>query len=128
MESIDGKEKHDTFNSRMEGKQPSITQASAKNSLSSQQQQFQCEKEAKISEQGQMQSTRYKDLQPGLHNPKDSAGCHGECISDVHKNVGIAEKGGSQPKVSEMISDILDGIPNLYKAINDVKSPTSDKN
>ncbi|MBW0479493.1 hypothetical protein O181_019208 [Austropuccinia psidii MF-1] len=36
MESIDGKEKHDAFNSRMEERQPSTTQASAKNSLRSQ--------------------------------------------------------------------------------------------
>ncbi|MBW0475498.1 hypothetical protein O181_015213 [Austropuccinia psidii MF-1] len=44
MESIDGKEKYDYSNSRMEEKQPSTTQASAKNSPSCQQQQFQCEK------------------------------------------------------------------------------------
>ncbi|MBW0550961.1 hypothetical protein O181_090676 [Austropuccinia psidii MF-1] len=30
MESIDGKEKHDSFKNRMEGKQPSTTQASTK--------------------------------------------------------------------------------------------------
>ncbi|MBW0575360.1 hypothetical protein O181_115075, partial [Austropuccinia psidii MF-1] len=46
MASIDGKEEHDAFNSKMEEKQPSITQASLKNSLNSQQQQFQCEKAA----------------------------------------------------------------------------------
>ncbi|MBW0550941.1 hypothetical protein O181_090656 [Austropuccinia psidii MF-1] len=38
MASIDGKEKHDSLNSIMEEKQPSSTQASAKNSPSSQQQ------------------------------------------------------------------------------------------
>ncbi|MBW0542979.1 hypothetical protein O181_082694, partial [Austropuccinia psidii MF-1] len=42
MASIDGKGEHDSFNSRMEEKQPSTTQESAKNSPSSQQQQFQC--------------------------------------------------------------------------------------
>ncbi|MBW0494485.1 hypothetical protein O181_034200 [Austropuccinia psidii MF-1] len=36
MASIDGKEEHDAFNIRMEEKQPSTTQASAKNSPSSQ--------------------------------------------------------------------------------------------
>ncbi|MBW0591813.1 hypothetical protein O181_131528 [Austropuccinia psidii MF-1] len=35
MEYIDGKEKHDAFNSRMEEKQPSTTQESAKNSPNS---------------------------------------------------------------------------------------------
>ncbi|MBW0570398.1 hypothetical protein O181_110113 [Austropuccinia psidii MF-1] len=40
MESIYGKEEHDSFNSRMEEKQSSTTQASAKNSPSSQKQQF----------------------------------------------------------------------------------------
>ncbi|MBW0494591.1 hypothetical protein O181_034306 [Austropuccinia psidii MF-1] len=38
MASIDGKEKHDAFNSRMKGKQPPTTQASAKNSPSIQKQ------------------------------------------------------------------------------------------
>ncbi|MBW0482765.1 hypothetical protein O181_022480 [Austropuccinia psidii MF-1] len=41
MASIDGKEKHDAFNSRMEEKQPSTTQESAKNRPSSQKQKFQ---------------------------------------------------------------------------------------
>ncbi|MBW0529776.1 hypothetical protein O181_069491 [Austropuccinia psidii MF-1] len=76
MESIDGKEEHDAFNSRMEEKKPSTTQASAKNSPSSQQQQFQREKEATSSKQGQRQGTSHKTLQPGLQNPKDSAGWH----------------------------------------------------
>ncbi|MBW0517142.1 hypothetical protein O181_056857 [Austropuccinia psidii MF-1] len=128
MASIDGKGKHDTFNSRMEEKQPTITQASTKNSPSSQQQQFQCEKAAKSSEKGKRKGTSHESLQPGLQNPKDSAGCHGKCISDGQNNDGIAEKGGSQIKISEMISDILNGIPNLYIAINDIKSHISDKN
>ncbi|MBW0540317.1 hypothetical protein O181_080032 [Austropuccinia psidii MF-1] len=79
MASIDGKEKNDAFNRRMEEKQPSSTQASAKNRPSSQQQrQLQCEKEATSSEQGQRQSTSYRALQQGLQNPKDSAECHGK--------------------------------------------------
>ncbi|MBW0465513.1 hypothetical protein O181_005228 [Austropuccinia psidii MF-1] len=44
MASIDGKEVHDAFNSRMEEKQCSTTQESSKNSPSSQQQQFQLKK------------------------------------------------------------------------------------
>ncbi|MBW0494492.1 hypothetical protein O181_034207, partial [Austropuccinia psidii MF-1] len=128
MASIDGKEEHDAFNSRMEEKQPSTTQASAKNSPSSQQQQFQCEKEATSSKQGQRQGTSHKTLQPGLQNPKDSEGCHGKCISDGQNNDGTTEKGGSQIKISEMISDIFDSIPELYEAIYDVKTHFSDKN
>ncbi|MBW0565359.1 hypothetical protein O181_105074 [Austropuccinia psidii MF-1] len=128
MESIDGKEKHDSFNSIMEEKLPSTTQASAKNSTSSQQKQFKCEKAATSSEKGQRQSTSHKNLQPGLKNSKDSAGCHGKCISDGQNNDGIAEEGVSQIKISEMITDILDGISNLYIAINDVKSHISDRN
>ncbi|MBW0536496.1 hypothetical protein O181_076211 [Austropuccinia psidii MF-1] len=120
MASIDGKEKYDAFNRRMEEKQPSTTQASAKNSPSSQ--------KPTSSEQGQGKITSYKTLQPGIQNPKDSAGCHGKCISDGHKNDGISEKVGSQIEISEMISDILDGIPNFHIAINNVKSHISDKN
>ncbi|MBW0550132.1 hypothetical protein O181_089847 [Austropuccinia psidii MF-1] len=44
MASIDGKEEHDAFNSGMAKKQPSTTQASAKNIPSSQKQKFQGEK------------------------------------------------------------------------------------
>ncbi|MBW0588633.1 hypothetical protein O181_128348 [Austropuccinia psidii MF-1] len=82
MASIDGKEEHDAFNSIMKEKQPFTTQASAKNSPSSQKQQFQCEEEPASSKQGQRQGTRHKTLQPGLQNPRDSAGFHGKCISD----------------------------------------------
>ncbi|MBW0572456.1 hypothetical protein O181_112171 [Austropuccinia psidii MF-1] len=92
MVSIDGKEKHDAFNSIMEEKQPYTTQASAKNSHSSQQQKLQCEKAATSSEQGQRQGTNHKTLQSGVQNPKDSAGCHGKGISDGHNNYGITEK------------------------------------
>ncbi|MBW0519497.1 hypothetical protein O181_059212 [Austropuccinia psidii MF-1] len=127
MASIDGKEKNDSFNSRIEEKQPSSTQASAKNSPSTQQQKFQCEKEATSSEQGQRQGTSHKNLQPGLQNPKYSAGCHEECISDGQSNDGITEKGGSQIKLSQMISDIFDSIPEFYEAINELKSHISDE-
>ncbi|MBW0569095.1 hypothetical protein O181_108810 [Austropuccinia psidii MF-1] len=86
MASIDGKEEHDAFKSRMEEEQPSNTQASAKNSPNRQQQQFQRENTATSSKQGQRQGTSHKTLQPGLQNPKDSAGCHGKCISDGQNN------------------------------------------
>ncbi|MBW0490906.1 hypothetical protein O181_030621 [Austropuccinia psidii MF-1] len=128
MESIYGKEKNYAFNSRMKKKQPSATQASAKNSPSSQQQQLKCEKAAKITVQGQGQSTGHKALHPGLQNPKDSVGCQGKCISDGQNNYGISKKGGSQTKISEIISDIVDGIPNFHIARNDVKSHISDEN
>ncbi|MBW0544268.1 hypothetical protein O181_083983 [Austropuccinia psidii MF-1] len=72
--------------------------------------------------------TRAKERhQPGIQNHKDLEGCHGKCISDSQNNDGIAEKGGSQIKISERISDILDGIPNFYIAINDMKNHISDK-
>ncbi|MBW0530045.1 hypothetical protein O181_069760 [Austropuccinia psidii MF-1] len=95
MASIDGQEKYNAFNRIMEEKKPT-TQESAKNSPSSQQKQLQCEEVAPSSEQGQRQSTSYKALQPGLQNLKDSAGCHGKCISDGQNNDGTTEKGGSQ--------------------------------
>ncbi|MBW0519643.1 hypothetical protein O181_059358 [Austropuccinia psidii MF-1] len=127
MESINGKEEHDTFNSRMEGKKPSTAQTSAKNNPITQQQQFQFEKAAKSSKQGQRQGISHKALHPGLQNPKYSAGFHGKCIANGQNNDGIAEKVGSQIKISEVISDIFDSIPELYEAINDVKTDVSDK-
>ncbi|MBW0578824.1 hypothetical protein O181_118539 [Austropuccinia psidii MF-1] len=110
MASIYGKEPDD-FNSIMEEKQPSATQTSSKNSPSSRKQQFQCEKAATSSEKGQRQGTTHKTLQPGLQNPKDSAGCHGKCFPDCQSNDAITENGGSQIKMTEIISDIFDAIP-----------------
>ncbi|MBW0539450.1 hypothetical protein O181_079165 [Austropuccinia psidii MF-1] len=57
-----------------------------------------------------------------------ATGCHGKCVSDGHNHYGVTEKGGNQIKISEIIYDILDGIPNLYIASNDVQSHISDKN
>ncbi|MBW0565236.1 hypothetical protein O181_104951, partial [Austropuccinia psidii MF-1] len=128
MASIDGEEKHDAFDTRMEEKQPSTTQTSAKNSPSGQQQQFQREKAATNSKQGQREGTSPKTLQPQLQNPKHSIGCHGKYISDGQNHDGITKEGRSQIKIPEMISDIFDSIPELYDAINDVKKHLSDEN
>ncbi|MBW0583400.1 hypothetical protein O181_123115 [Austropuccinia psidii MF-1] len=57
MASIDEKEEHDALKSRMEEKQPSTAQASAKNSPSGQKQQFQHEIAATSPEQGQRKGT-----------------------------------------------------------------------
>ncbi|MBW0519700.1 hypothetical protein O181_059415 [Austropuccinia psidii MF-1] len=60
MASIDGKEEHDALKSRMEEKQPSTTQISAKNNPSGWQQKFQHEKAGTSPEQGQRKGTRHK--------------------------------------------------------------------
>ncbi|MBW0541141.1 hypothetical protein O181_080856 [Austropuccinia psidii MF-1] len=93
MASIDGKEEHDALNSRLEEKQPSNTQGSG------QQQKFECEKAATISEQGQRKGTSHKTLQPGLQYSKDSTGFHVKFISDGQNNDGIVKEGGSQIKI-----------------------------
>ncbi|MBW0591382.1 hypothetical protein O181_131097, partial [Austropuccinia psidii MF-1] len=72
MASIDGKEEHDANNSRMEEKQPSTTQTSAKNSPSGQQQQFQHEKAAVSPERGKRKGTSDKTLQPGLQDAMEN--------------------------------------------------------
>ncbi|MBW0551876.1 hypothetical protein O181_091591 [Austropuccinia psidii MF-1] len=72
MASINGKEEHDAFNSRMEEKQPSTNQESAKNSPSSQKKQFQPEKASTSSKQGQRQGTSHKTLQPGLQDSMEN--------------------------------------------------------
>ncbi|MBW0581212.1 hypothetical protein O181_120927 [Austropuccinia psidii MF-1] len=128
MASIDGEEKHDARDTKMEEKQPSTTQASAKNSPSRQQQQFQREKATTSSKQWQRKGTSHQNLLPGLQDSKIPTGCHGKCVSDGQKNDGIAKEGGGQIKISEMISDIFDSIPELYEAITDIKSHVSDKN
>ncbi|MBW0576094.1 hypothetical protein O181_115809 [Austropuccinia psidii MF-1] len=72
MASIDGKEQYDSFNSRMEEKQPTNTKASAKTSPRSQKQQFKCEKAATSSKQGQREGTSPKALQPGLQDAMEN--------------------------------------------------------
>ncbi|MBW0582957.1 hypothetical protein O181_122672 [Austropuccinia psidii MF-1] len=71
MASIDGEENHDALDTRMEEKQPSTTQESAKNSPSGQQQQFQREKAATSSKQGQRKGTSHQTLQPGLQDASE---------------------------------------------------------
>ncbi|MBW0591975.1 hypothetical protein O181_131690 [Austropuccinia psidii MF-1] len=68
MASIDGKEEYNSFNSRMEEKQPLTTKASAKTSPSGQQKQFQREKAATSSKQGKREGTSSNTLQPGLQD------------------------------------------------------------
>ncbi|MBW0579331.1 hypothetical protein O181_119046 [Austropuccinia psidii MF-1] len=93
MASFDGEEKHDAFDTRMEEKQPSTTQTSAKNIPSGQKQQFQREKAATNSKQGQREGTSPKTLQPGLQDSKYSTGCQGKCVSDGQDHDGIAKEG-----------------------------------
>ncbi|MBW0523304.1 hypothetical protein O181_063019 [Austropuccinia psidii MF-1] len=128
MASIDGKEENDAFNGRMKEKQPSTTQASAKTAPVASSSNSNMKKAATSSEQGQRKGTSHKALQPGLQNPKDSAGFHGKCISDGQNNDGITEKGGSQIKISEIVSHMFDSIPDLYEAINDIKTHFPDEN
>ncbi|MBW0485371.1 hypothetical protein O181_025086 [Austropuccinia psidii MF-1] len=70
MESIDGTEKHYAFNSRMKENPPSTTQASAKDSPSSQQQQLQHEKAATSSEKGKGKAPATKPYSQGYRIPK----------------------------------------------------------
>ncbi|MBW0581748.1 hypothetical protein O181_121463 [Austropuccinia psidii MF-1] len=128
MASIDGKEEYDAFNCIMEGKKPSTTKASPKTSPSGQQQQFQREKAATSSKQGQREGTSPKPLQPGLQDSKDLAACHGKFVSDGQNHDGITKEKGSHIKIPEIISDIFDSIPEFYEAINDMKKHLSDKN
>ncbi|MBW0500082.1 hypothetical protein O181_039797 [Austropuccinia psidii MF-1] len=72
MASIDGKEEYDAFNSRMEEKQPSTTKASAKTTPSGQQQQFQRERAATSSKEGQWEGASPKALQPGLQDAMEN--------------------------------------------------------
>ncbi|MBW0556642.1 hypothetical protein O181_096357 [Austropuccinia psidii MF-1] len=69
MECIDGKEKHDAFISRMEEKQPSTTQASTKNSPSSQQQQFQRKNGPQAQNKGKCKAPATKPYSQGYRIP-----------------------------------------------------------
>ncbi|MBW0552655.1 hypothetical protein O181_092370, partial [Austropuccinia psidii MF-1] len=72
MASIDREEKHDSLDTRMEEKQPSTTQASAKNSPSCQQQEFQREKAATSSKKRQREGTSPKTLQTRLQDSMEN--------------------------------------------------------
>ncbi|MBW0585522.1 hypothetical protein O181_125237 [Austropuccinia psidii MF-1] len=70
MASIDGKEEYDAFNRRIQGKKPTTTKASANTSPIGQQQQFQHEKAATSSKQGQREGTSSKPYSQGYRIPK----------------------------------------------------------
>ncbi|MBW0583570.1 hypothetical protein O181_123285 [Austropuccinia psidii MF-1] len=70
MASIDGKEEHDSFNSRMQQKQPSTTQASAKNRPSSHQHKFQCEKQPQAQNKAKGKAPATKPYSQGSRIPK----------------------------------------------------------
>ncbi|MBW0586175.1 hypothetical protein O181_125890 [Austropuccinia psidii MF-1] len=110
MASIDGKKEYDAFKSRMEEKQPSITKSSG------QKQQFQREKAATSSKQGQREGTTLKALQPGLQDAMENV------LQMARTMMELQKKEGSQLKIPKMISDIFDSIPELYEAINDLKN------
>ncbi|MBW0579802.1 hypothetical protein O181_119517 [Austropuccinia psidii MF-1] len=64
----------------------------------------------------------------GRHQPQSlidrATGFHVKCIPDGQNHDGITEEGGSKIKIPEIISDIVDSIPELYEAINDMKKPS----
>ncbi|MBW0581696.1 hypothetical protein O181_121411 [Austropuccinia psidii MF-1] len=70
IESIDGKEKHDPLNSRMEGKKPTTTQERAKNSLSSQKQKFQLKKQPQAQKKGKGKAPATKPYGQVYRSPK----------------------------------------------------------
>ncbi|MBW0593237.1 hypothetical protein O181_132952 [Austropuccinia psidii MF-1] len=70
MAPIDGEEKHDSLDTRMEEKQPSTTQESAKNSPIGQQQQFQREKAATSSKKGKGEAPAPKPYSQGYRISK----------------------------------------------------------
>ncbi|MBW0559681.1 hypothetical protein O181_099396 [Austropuccinia psidii MF-1] len=94
--AIDGEEKHDALDTRLEEKQPCTTQASAKNSPSGQKPQIQCETAATSSKQGQRKGNSHQILQPRLPDSKKSLRCHGKCVSDGQNNDEITKKRGGQ--------------------------------
>ncbi|MBW0499632.1 hypothetical protein O181_039347 [Austropuccinia psidii MF-1] len=122
MASIDGKEKHDAFNSIMEEKNPPPPKKGPKTAPVA------SSHNSNVKASHKLRTRKKEKTQPAIQNFKYSAVCHGKCFSDGQNNDGMSEKGGSQTKISEIISHILAGIPNLYIAINDVKSHISDKN
>ncbi|MBW0580242.1 hypothetical protein O181_119957 [Austropuccinia psidii MF-1] len=85
MASIDGKEEHDGLNSRMEERQPSTTQANAKNNPSGPQQKLKCEKVATSSEQGQRKGTSHKALQPGLQDAMENVSQMARTMMELQK-------------------------------------------
>ncbi|MBW0500952.1 hypothetical protein O181_040667 [Austropuccinia psidii MF-1] len=92
MASIDGEEKHDALDTRMDEKQPSTTQASHKNSPSGQQQQVNVKKLPQA-------STRAKERHQPSSLTARAAGCHGKCVSDGQNNDGIPKERESQMKI-----------------------------
>ncbi|MBW0513769.1 hypothetical protein O181_053484 [Austropuccinia psidii MF-1] len=92
MASIDGKEEHDAFNIIMEEKQPSTTQASGKNSLSSQKQQFHCEKAATSLKKGKGKAPTTNPHIQGYRIPKIQQDAMENVFQIARKMMGLQKK------------------------------------
>ncbi|MBW0475276.1 hypothetical protein O181_014991 [Austropuccinia psidii MF-1] len=127
MASIDGKEEPDAFNSRMEEKNPPppkqvpTTAPIASSSNFNMKISHKLKTRAKARHQPRNLTARATGSQRFSRMP-----C--KMYFRWTEQSGIIEKGGSQIKISEMISYIFESIPELSEAINDVKTHVSDKN
>ncbi|MBW0555812.1 hypothetical protein O181_095527 [Austropuccinia psidii MF-1] len=98
MASIHGKEEHDAFNSRMDGKHLSTTQASAKNSPSSQQQQFQREKQRQTQYKAKGKAPATIPYSQGYRIPKIQQDAMEDVLQMARKMVELQEKDNTRLK------------------------------
>ncbi|MBW0515952.1 hypothetical protein O181_055667 [Austropuccinia psidii MF-1] len=101
MTSIDGKKNMMLLTAKLRENNPPPPKQVPKTAPIARSSNFNVKKHPTSSEQGQRKGISPKTLQTGLQNPKDSAGCHGKCISDGQNNDGITEKEESRLKLQK---------------------------
>ncbi|MBW0543650.1 hypothetical protein O181_083365 [Austropuccinia psidii MF-1] len=85
-------------------------------------------KQPKAQNKGKGNAPATKPYSQGYRIPKIQKDSMENVFQMARTMMEFQKKGGSQIKISEKISDIFDSIPELYEAINGVKSHVSDKN
>ncbi|MBW0554902.1 hypothetical protein O181_094617 [Austropuccinia psidii MF-1] len=128
MASIDGKEEHDAFNSRMEEKNPPPTKQVPKTAPIASRSNSNVKKQLQAQNKGKGKAPATKPYSQGYIIPKIEQDAMENVFQMARTMMKLQKKGGRQIKISEMISDIFYSIPELYEAINDVKTHVSDKN
>ncbi|MBW0579717.1 hypothetical protein O181_119432 [Austropuccinia psidii MF-1] len=126
MASIDGKEEHDALNSRMEEKNPPPPKQVPKTAPIASSSNPNVKKQLKAQNKGRGKVPATKPYTQDYRIPKIQQDAM-ENVFQMARTMIELKKGGSQIKISEMISDIFDSIPELYEAITDLKTDVSDK-
>ncbi|MBW0514714.1 hypothetical protein O181_054429 [Austropuccinia psidii MF-1] len=128
MAFIDGKEKHDDFNSRMEENNPPPPKNVPKTAPVASSSNCNMKKKPQAQNKVKGKAPATKPYSQGYRIPSILQDAIENIFQMARTMMELQKKEEARLKYTKMISDILYGISNLYIAINDVKSHTSNEN